>query len=63
MNVVPVPIADFPAIVAIDWLATAGFYILSTDGVRRSFVDPDDCMSAMHAALDPRLDVMPEGNA
>ena len=62
MNGTPIPQAPKPALVALSWLQAQGFYILATDGVSRSFLDPDDAVAAIREALDPRLDDMPRGN-
>jgi hypothetical protein len=60
-----VPEAAKPARIALSWIAAQGFYVLATDGVRRCFIDPDEAVAAIRAAIDPRLadpDDPPRGN-
>jgi hypothetical protein len=56
------PEAPKPASIALAWLGAQGFYVLATDGVSRSFTDPDDAVTAIRAAIDGRLDQPPQGN-
>lgn len=51
-----------PRRIELTWFAQEGFYILAADRVSRSFIDPDDVVAAIRAAIDPRLDVKPKWN-
>jgi nucleoside-diphosphate-sugar epimerase len=61
MNVL-IPEAPKPSRIALVWHPAVGFYVLATDNVRRSFVDPDDAVAAIRLAIDARLDDRPRGN-
>lgn len=51
-----------PHRLSLHWTGSAGFYVLATDQARRSFIDPDEAVAALCAAMDPRLNEMPLGS-
>ncbi|HYD07806.1 MAG TPA: hypothetical protein VEC60_18870 [Reyranella sp.] len=61
MNCNPITGEPYPRLVDCIWVP-AGYYIVSTGEASRSFRDPDECAAAVKWAVDPRFEMLPEGN-